>query len=149
MIRFLVPALIVPGLFAQPSQAQATRPQEKTPPAPSLSDRALSGRAEMLAKYEPWCGKPLALPSCVDEIISVDKELLSRAKEFYRTGRPYNAGNSLVGCRIYCIVRHFPHDTPDECKASVATFEKEATRKPYLWRTNLRMLLMEKCNIPF
>jgi hypothetical protein len=144
MIRFLVPALIVPGLFAQPSQAQATRPQEKTPPAPSLSDRA-----EMLAKYEPWCGKPLTLPSCVDEIISVDKELLSRAKEFYRTGRPYNAGNSLVGCRIYCIVRHFPHDTPDECKASVATFEKEAARKPYLWRTNLRQLLLEKCDIPF
>jgi hypothetical protein len=144
MIRFLFPALIVLGLSFQPGQAQTINSQEKAPPAPSPS-----GRAEMLAKYQPWCGKPLALPSCVNEIISVDKELLSRAKEFQKTGRPYNAGNSLVGCRIYCITRHFPHDTPDECKASVATFEKEAARKPYLWRTNLRQLLLEKCDIPF
>ncbi len=59
------------------------------------------------------------------------------------------AGSSLVGCRIYCTVRYFPHDTPDECKASIATFEKEAARKPHLWRTNLRLLLLEKCKIPF
>ena len=144
MIRFLVPALIVFGLSSQPSQARTSHSEDKAPPAPSVQ-----GRAEKLAKYEPWCGKPLPLPSCVDEIISVDKELLSRAKAFHRTGRPYNAGNSLVGCRIYCIVRHFPHDSPDECKASIATFEKEAARKPYLWRTNLRLVLLEKCDIPF
>jgi hypothetical protein len=85
----------------------------------------------------------------VDEIIRVEKEILSREKEAYTTGRGYNVGSSLVGCRIYCTVRHFPHDTPDECKASVAAFEQEAARKPYLWRTNLRHLLIEKCKIPF
>jgi hypothetical protein len=103
----------------------------------------------MLAEYQPWCGKPLGLSPCVDEIIRVEKEILSREKEAYRTGLGYNAGSSLVGCRIYCTVRHFPHDTPDECKASVATFERGAARKPYLWRTNLRQLLLEKCKIPF
>ncbi len=144
MIYFLVLALIVLGISAQQSQAQAAHPQEKTPPAPIMS-----GRAEMLTKYKPWCGKPLALPSCVDEIIRVEKEILSREKEAHRTGLGYNAGSSLVGCRIYCTVRYFPHDTPDECKASIATFEKEAARKPYLWRTNLRLLLLEKCKIPF
>ncbi|MFC5486568.1 hypothetical protein, partial [Microvirga aerilata] len=96
-----------------------------------------------------WCGKPLGLSPCVDEIIQVEKDILSRDKRAYKTGIGYNAGSSLVGCRIYCTVRHFAHDTPDECKVSVATFEKEAARKPYLWRTNLRLLLMEKCEIPF
>ena len=145
MIRSILCALFAfSALLVEQGQAQTAALQEKAHPAPAAPDRA-----EMLAKYQPWCGKPLALPSCVDEIISVDKELLSRAKEFHRTERLYNAGNSLVGCKIYCIVRHFPHDTPDECKASVATFEKAAARKPYLWRTNLRLLLMEKCNIPF
>jgi hypothetical protein len=144
MTRSLLPALVILAASLQPGQAQTTLSQEKAWPAPAVPDRA-----EMLSKYEPWCGKPLTLSPCVDEIIRVDKEILSREKDAYRTGLGYNAGNSLVGCRIYCTVRHFPHDTPDECKASVATFEKEAVRKPYLWRTNLRMLLMEKCEIPF
>jgi hypothetical protein len=103
----------------------------------------------MLAEYQPWCGKPLGLSPCVDEIIDVEKEILSRERRAYETGIGYNAGNSLVGCRIYCIVRHFPHDTSGECKVSVATFEKQASRKPYLWRTDLRQLLLEKCKIPF
>jgi hypothetical protein len=73
MIRLLLPTLIVLGLSAQPGQAQTINSQEKAPPAQSVRDRA-----EMLAKYKPWCGKPLALPSCVDEIIRVEKEILSR-----------------------------------------------------------------------
>ena len=144
MIRSLFPALFVLGLSLQPGQAQTSRPQETPRPAPAAPDRA-----QMLADYEPWCGKPLGLSPCVDEIIQVEKDILSREKRAYKTGIGYNAGSSLVGCRIYCTVRHFPHDTPDECKASVATFEKEAARKPYLWRTNLRLLLIEKCEIPF
>jgi hypothetical protein len=144
MIRSLLPTLILLGALLQPSQAQTSRPQEKERPVPAVPDRA-----EMLAEYQPWCGKPLGLSPCVDEIIRVEKEILSREKEAYRTGLGYNAGSSLVGCRIYCTVRHFPHAAPDECKVSVATFEKEAARKPYLWRTNLRLLLMEKCKIPF
>jgi hypothetical protein len=75
----------------------------------------------------------------------LEKEILSREKETYRTGLGYNAGSSLVSCRLYCTVRYFPHDTPDECNASVATFEEDSL-KPYLWRTKLRMLLMEKCH---
>ncbi len=144
MIRTVLSALVIFSAFFQQGQAQTALPQEKAQPAPAAPDRA-----EKLANYQPWCGKPLGLSPCVDEIISVDKELLSREKEFQRTGRGYNAGNSLVGCQIYCVFRHFPHDTPDECKASIATFENEAARKPYLWRTNLRLLLLEKWKIPF
>jgi hypothetical protein len=144
MIRSLLPTFIVLSLSVHSGHAQTSRPQEMARPAPAAPDRA-----EMLVEYQPWCGKSLGLSPCVDEIIRVEKEILSREKEAHRTGLGYNAGNSLVGCRIYCTIRHFPHDTPDECKVSVATFEKEAVRKPYLWRTNLRLLLMEKCEIPF
>jgi len=144
MSRSLLPALLILGVLLQPGQAQPSPPQEIPRPAPVVPNRA-----EMLADYVYWCGKPLDLSPCVDEIIRVDKEILYREKRAYETGLGYNAGNSLVGCRAYCVVRHFPHDTPDECKASVATFEKQAARKPYLWRTDLRQLLLEKCKIPF
>jgi hypothetical protein len=144
MIRSRLSALVILLGSLQPGQAQTILPREQVQPVPAASDRA-----EDLANYEPWCGKPLVLSPCVDEIIRVDKEILSREKHAQRTGMGYNAGNSLVGCRIYCIVRHFPHDTPDECKASIATFEKAAARKPYLWRTDLRQLLIEKCKLPF
>lgn len=108
-----------------------------------------SSRAEDLAKYEPWCGKPPTMPACVDEIIRVDKEILAREKETRRTGLGYNAGSSLVGCRIYCTIRYFPHDTSDECRTSIGIFERAAIKKPYLWRTGLRQLLLEKCKISF
>jgi hypothetical protein len=144
MVRPLLPAFVALCLSFQQGHSQTSRPEETARPTPAAPDRA-----EMLVEYQPWCGKPLGLSQCVDEMIRVEKEILSGEKEAYRTGHGYNAGSSLVGCRIYCTVRHFPHDTPDECKASIATFEKEAVWKPYLWRTNLRLLLMEKCKIPF
>jgi hypothetical protein len=144
MIRSLLPALLIFGASLQSGLAQTPPPQE-TPPTAST----VPNRAEMLSDYEPWCGKSLGLSPCVDEIIRVDREILLREKRAFATGLGYNAGNSLVGCRIYCIVRHFPHDTADECKASVSTFEKQAARKPYLWRTDLRQLLLEKCRVPF
>lgn len=121
-----------------------------------LPDATQSGEAASsterkinFSDYEPWCGKPLPLAPCSDEIIRVDKTILEREKESQRTGRGYNAGTSLRGCQIYCILRHFPHDTPDECKRSIVTFEKVAARKPYLWRTDLRQLLLRKCEIAF
>jgi len=91
----------------------------------------------------------MQLTSCADEIIGVDKEILAREKESRRTGRSYNTGLSLRGCQNYCILRYFPRDTPEECTASIATFEQLAAKKSYLWRTELRQSLLAKCKRAF
>jgi hypothetical protein len=130
--------------FVWPLPKPEPEPKPQQSEAPVKSDRATD-----LAKYVQSCVKPPPLAACADEIIDVDKVILEREKEFQRSGRGYNAGTSLRGCQIYCILRYYPHDTPQECKASIATFERMAVRKPYLWRTNLRLLLLEKCGLAF
>ena len=95
--------------------------------------------------YEEWCGGPRALAPCVNEIIRVDKVLTGFEREFRRTGQGYNYGNSLRGCQIYCIRRHFPHETPEECTSTAATFKRAVKTRPYLWKTDLRQVLKEKC----
>jgi hypothetical protein len=107
--------------------------------------QASGGHSDQIAHYEPWCGGPKALAPCVDEIVRVDRELASREREFKRTGRGYNAGTSLRGCQIYCILRHFPHETPKQCSSTTATFKRTARTQPYLWKADLAQLLKEKC----
>jgi hypothetical protein len=84
MTRSLLPALLTLCLSFQPGHSQTSRPQETPRPALAAPDRA-----EMLAEYQPWCGKPLGFSPCVDEIIRVEKENLSREKEALRTGLGY------------------------------------------------------------
>ena len=102
-------------------------------------------RTSETTDYEEWCGGPRALAPCVNEIIRVDKVLTGFEREFRRTGQGFSYGNSLRGCQIYCILRHFPHETPEECTSTAATFKRAVKTRPYLWKTDLRQVLKEKC----
>jgi hypothetical protein len=145
MLRRVTSATVALVILRGPGLTQG---QRGDPPAPGAAEPK-PDRAAEIARYQYWCGRTLTLASCVYEIIELDKVLLERKKEFQKTGREYYAGNSLIGCHTYCILLYFPHDTASECKASIATFEKVAMRKPYLWRTDLRQLLLERCKLAF
>ncbi len=111
---------------------------------PSTSEE----RAERLVDLEPWCGGPKAFRPCVDEIIQVNREMDRRAAEAKKAGDPSLVGNlglSLTGCALYCEIRHFPSGTPKDCKATIATFRREAQAQRYLWKTGLRNTLAEEC----
>jgi hypothetical protein len=116
-------------------------------PAAQASARGSPEWQGTIADYELWCNGPKALNACVDEIIRVDRIMASLERYFKRTGQGYNAGLSVQGCKSYCILRHFPYDTPQECASTEAKFRRVARAKPYLWKANLRFLLKEECGI--
>ena len=62
-----------------------------------------------------------------------------------RTGSGYNAGNGLVSCAAYGLERYFPDATPEQCRSSLATFDRLVKVKPYLRRTAIRSTMAEKC----
>jgi hypothetical protein len=88
---------------------------------------------------------PKALDPCVDEIIRVFRRLDELERGSRKTGFGYNAGNGLVGCAAYCLERYFPDNTPEQCRSSLATFDRLAKVKPYLRRTAIRSTMAEKC----
>ena len=107
--------------------------------------QASAERSADIAAYEEWCGGPRALTACVHEIIRVDTKLAALERQFQKTRQAYNYGNSLRGCQIYCILRHFPHGTAQECASTASTFKRAARTNPYLWKTDLARLLTEEC----
>jgi hypothetical protein len=98
-------------------------------------------------RFQPYCGGPRPVGSCVNEIIRIDRELKEREANFRKTGQGYNAGLSLTGCYSYCVLRHFPHETPQHCAASVPGFRRAAQKAPGLWKTDLHDLLAEACGL--
>lgn len=97
--------------------------------------------------FQPYCGGLRPFPSCVDEIIRIDRERKEREAHFRRTGQKHNAGLSLTGCYNYCVLRHFPHETPQQCAASVPRWKRAAQNRPGLWKTDLHDLLAQECGL--
>lgn len=147
---FLVGALTSAiGRAQEPITDLRTWGLEDVPPRPveSKAENAQKSRAEQIADYEYWCFGQTTLPQCVNRIIWVEKELTSRDDGARRTGQPDtgNRGLSLMGCYNYCTLKYFPADNMKECKTSISTFRQIARTKPYLWRTDIRPFLVEKC----
>jgi len=82
------------------------------------------------------------LRSCVAEIVRVDREIRRRVQ----SGHPGNLGTSLVGCYNECIGKHFPTDTPEQCTGSKARFAQITRTNAAFGRTDLRDLLVERCD---
>jgi hypothetical protein len=115
----------------------------QTPTVPKPWDQQT--RAEKIARLEYWCSGRTALPQCVREIVRVDREIKKLDEMLRRTGQDANRGLSLMGCYNYCILRHFPFDTPGECKATVARFRRSAASNHGLMKTALKGHLDRTC----
>jgi hypothetical protein len=116
----------------------------------SPAQRAQRMRAEKLANLEFWCGGPKPFVSCIDVIISLDTELRRREALVRETGDATMMGNlglSIMGCPNYCLLKHFPTDTPNACKDSISNLERAMLRRPQVRRTNLRDVLVQECGL--
>ena len=122
----------------------APKPQNEAPPPLTKEEE----KAAELARYGEWCGGPRDLEQCTDSIIYLDQEIRRRESIVRRTKNPNNMGNlglAIAGCPEYCRMRYFPSDSPEECKETIATFQRMARIKPYLRKSDFRQSLTDSC----
>lgn len=147
MIRVAAVALVLVLGGGGVAEAQTSKPRIVVTPAGSPPPSDPHSRNEQMADYEPWCDGATSLIQCVDRIVWVDQELKQREALSKRTGRPdtANRGLSLMGCYNYCTLRHFPVETPQECRTSMATFRQASRSRPALLKTSIKGYLNREC----